>query len=90
MLRFPFLVAALVLAACTKDVAAPADLPVAVAAARFAANEATPVDANTPEYRAMAGWVPGAVLLSDFAEFSFAELPADKSRPLVFYCTSRG
>jgi rhodanese-related sulfurtransferase len=89
MSRLVLLTAALSLAACKKDEVRPAEIAVADAAARIAANQATPVDANTPEYREGAGWVPGAVLLSDFAEFSFAELPADKNRPLIFYCTSK-
>lgn len=88
MSRWFLMIAAVVaLAGCKK--AEVKEIAVADAAARFAANEATPVDANTPEYREGAGWVPGAVLLTDFHEYPLSELPADKSRPLVFYCTSR-
>ena len=78
------------LAACTR--AAPAkvqDISVADAQKQFAADEATPCDANDDEYRKAVGWVPGAVRLSNFDNYDLAELPADKSRPLVFYCTSR-
>ncbi|MER2564768.1 MAG: hypothetical protein ABTQ32_28845 [Myxococcaceae bacterium] len=65
------------------------DIAVADAAAQFRAKTATPVDANTPEYREGAGWVPGAVLLDDYLEYPLTVLPADHDRPLVFYCTSR-
>jgi rhodanese-related sulfurtransferase len=88
-MRTLFMVAGLVLiAGCKKDVA-PREVSVAEAAAQFNAGTATPVDANTPEYREGAGWVPGAVLLTDFADYPLSELPQDKGRPLVFYCTSR-
>ncbi|MBL8919739.1 MAG: rhodanese-like domain-containing protein [Myxococcaceae bacterium] len=87
MRRLVLLSWVLVVAGCRKP--APVEIAVADAAARFAANEATPVDANTPEYREGAGWIPNAVLLTDFHEYPLAELPADKDRPLVFYCTSR-
>jgi rhodanese-related sulfurtransferase len=83
-----FLPLLLVLAACRKE-AVVTETTVAEAAAAFSAHLATPVDANTAEYRDVAGHVPGAVLLSDFAQYPLSELPADKSRPLVFYCTSR-
>jgi rhodanese-related sulfurtransferase len=88
-MRTLFMAAGLVLiVGCKKD-AAPREVSVAEAAVQFNAGAATPVDANTPEYREGAGWVPGAVLLTDFAEYPLAELPQDKNRPLVFYCTSR-
>ena len=44
------------------------------------------VDANNPETREKFGVVPGALLLTDHRNFALAELPADKSQPLVFYC----
>jgi hypothetical protein len=86
-----FLVAALWLSflSCKKEPAAVAELAVAEAAAKFAASQATPVDANTDEYRQGAGWVPGAVLLTSFNDYPLTELPEDKNRQLVFYCTSR-
>lgn len=77
-----------VLVGCKRE-AVVKDIAVADAAAQFLAKSATPVDANTPEYREGAGWVPGAVLLSDYLEYPVTELPADHDRPLVFYCTSR-
>jgi hypothetical protein len=48
------------------------------------------VDANTEDFRKSNGKVPGAVLLASYREYDPARvLPADKERPLVFYCTSR-
>ena len=35
------------------------------------------------------GVVPGAVLLTDSESFALTELPADKSKPLVFYCANK-
>lgn len=86
---FILTVALSLLAGCKKDHPPTKELSVDDAAKQFAAGAATPVDANTPEYREGAGWVPGAVLLSEYHDFKDAELPADKDRPLVFYCTSR-
>lgn len=77
------------LVGCKKEHHPMKEISIADAAKQFAEGSATPVDANTPEYREGAGWVPGAVLLSEYNDFKDAELPADKDRPLVFYCTSR-
>jgi rhodanese-related sulfurtransferase len=30
--------------------------------------------------------VPGSILLTDSEDYAWSELPADKSKPLVFYC----
>ncbi len=47
-------------------------------------------DANTEEFRAQNGTVPGATLLADHDGYDCAKtLPADKNAPLVFYCTGR-
>lgn len=56
--------------------------------AKLAKNECTPVDANGPETRKNKGVIPGAIRLSDYETFAATELPADKSRPLVFYCAN--
>ncbi len=74
---------------CKRDSAPVKDLTVAEAATQFAAGTATPVDANTDDYRDAVGWVPGAVRLTDYNAYPLTELSRDKSRPLVFYCTSR-
>ena len=46
------------------------------------------VDANGAGTRKRMGVVPGAVLLSDYESFAPSELPADKSKALVFYCAN--
>ena len=48
-----------------------------------------PVDDNGQPTRERMGVIPGAVLLSDEVDFKPSELPADKARPLVFYCANR-
>jgi rhodanese-related sulfurtransferase len=55
---------------------------------KLAAGECTPVDANGTETRKKMGVVPGAVLLTDSESFNVNELPADKSKALVFYCAN--
>ncbi len=52
----------------------------------LAAGSCVAVDANGDPTRKRMGVIPGAVLLSDFEVFALSELPADKSKGLVFYC----
>jgi rhodanese-related sulfurtransferase len=54
--------------------------------ASIAKHEATPVDANGDSTRKHMGVLPGAVLLTDSDGYDLNELPADKSKSLVFYC----
>lgn len=54
----------------------------------LAGNQCQAVDANGDATRKKMGVIPGAVLLSDSAQFNAAELPADKSKSLVFYCAN--
>ncbi len=56
--------------------------------AKLAANDCQAVDANGDATRKKMGVIPGAVLLTDSDAFSTAELPADKSKTLVFYCAN--
>lgn len=56
--------------------------------AALAKNEWQAVDANGDATRKKMGVVPGAVLLSDSETFTASELPADKSKGLVFYCAN--
>ena len=44
------------------------------------------VDANNDQARAEVGMVPGAIKLSSYNQYALSELPADKSKTLVFYC----
>jgi rhodanese-related sulfurtransferase len=55
---------------------------------KLASGECVPVDANGQETRKKMGVVPGAVLLTDSESFNVSELPADKSKSLVFYCAN--
>jgi len=87
---------------CSKDQPAPATQdPVQVPVAdpvptigvdeldqQLASKAAVPVDANGDPVRKKMGVIPGAVLLSDYETFLPSELPADKTKPLVFYCAN--
>jgi rhodanese-related sulfurtransferase len=55
-------------------------------AALIEAKQAQPVDANGADTRKEYGTLPGAVLLTNYRSFDLSELPADKSKELVFYC----
>lgn len=57
-------------------------------AARLARGECRAVDANGDATRKRQGIIPDAVLLSDYETFLPSELPADKSKGLVFYCAN--
>jgi rhodanese-related sulfurtransferase len=46
------------------------------------------LDANNQETRAKYGVIPGATLLTNFVEYSTAELPKDKDAKLIFYCAN--
>lgn len=46
------------------------------------------LDANVEGVRRDAGVIPGALLLSSFRDYDWAELPEDKKSRLVFYCAS--
>src|SRR3569623_1086885 len=91
-MRKIFLAAALLAAsACTKaDKGAARVQTVTVDAADKAstAGQAQAVDANGEATRKRMGVVPGAVLLTDSESFAVSELPADKGKPLVFYCAN--
>ena len=45
-------------------------------------------DANGADTRSDYGIIPGARLLSHYEDYEVTELPAEKSRKLVFYCAS--
>ena len=51
-------------------------------------SEAQAVDANGDATRKKLGVIPGAVLLTDSETFAAGELPADKTKSLVFYCAN--
>ena len=55
---------------------------------KLAGKDCQAVDANGEGTRKKMGVIPGAVLLTDSEAFSTSELPADKSKTLVFYCAN--
>lgn len=83
------------LTACSHDKpdaaakAGPAEISIDQLDAMLAKGACTPVDANGETTRKKVGVIPGAVLLSDYETFASSELPADKQRPLVFYCANQ-
>jgi hypothetical protein len=56
----------------------------------IAANVVTAIDCNGERTRKKLGVVPGAVVISDEETYPVSELPADKARRLVFYCSDAG
>ena len=50
--------------------------------------KATVLDANSNDFRAKNGVIPGAILLTSSSEFAVSELPAKKDTKLVFYCAN--
>ncbi len=46
------------------------------------------VDANSKRTREKHGVVPNAVILSSSAKYDLAELPSDKTKELIFYCSN--
>ncbi len=64
------------------------DVSVEQVDALLAQGACTAVDANGRATREREGVVPGAIILSHYARYAAAELPADKTRKLVFYCTN--
>jgi rhodanese-related sulfurtransferase len=49
---------------------------------------AIPVDANSEKTRKENGTVPGAVILTSSYKYDLAQLPNDKSKDLIFYCSN--
>lgn len=49
---------------------------------------AVPIDANSEKTRKKNGTVPGAVLLTSSYKYDLAQLPEDKDKDLIFYCSN--
>ena len=49
---------------------------------------AVAVDANSEKTRKKNGTVPGAVILTSSYKYDLAQLPSDKSKDLIFYCSN--
>ncbi len=82
------LLLATALMACSHKAPEPATVTVDEVASAIARGAVQPVDANGESTRKHEGVLPGAILLSDYETFQLSELPADKARPLVFYCAN--
>lgn len=72
----------------TQEPAAIAEIGVDELERQLADGACVPVDANGPPTRKKLGVIPGAVLLSDYEAFALSELPADKTKRLIFYCAN--
>ena len=46
------------------------------------------VDANSASTREKNGTVPGAIILTSSYKYDLAQLPEDKSKDLIFYCSN--
>lgn len=88
-MRTALVLSVLVFAACAKHHSGVKEASVAEVAAHVKANSATICDANTVDFRAKHGVVPGAVLLTNYRDYALAQLPEDKARPVVFYCSNK-
>jgi hypothetical protein len=53
----------------------------------LASNTLTAVDCNGDGTRKKFGALPNAIMISDDEAYAPSELPADKTRKLVFYCS---
>jgi rhodanese-related sulfurtransferase len=49
---------------------------------------AVAVDANSESTRKKHGTVPNAILLTSSSKYDLAQLPQDKSKDLIFYCSN--
>ncbi|HUH05293.1 MAG TPA: rhodanese-like domain-containing protein [Kofleriaceae bacterium] len=54
----------------------------------IAANEVAVLDSNGDSTRKEHGKIPSATLLSSYTDYDLAELPAEKDKKLVFYCSN--
>ena len=77
-------------AAANEAKEAPAEIPeISVEDADKAIQAAAvAVDANSASTREKNGTVPGAVILTSSYKYDLAQLPEDKSKDLIFYCSN--
>ena len=70
--------------------AAPADTPVISVedASKALQSGAVAVDANSAGTREKNGTVPDAIMLTSSSKYELAQLPKDKSKDLIFYCSN--
>jgi rhodanese-related sulfurtransferase len=65
---------------------APKQLTVAQAVELQKSSKAQAVDANSTDFRAKNGVIPGAILLTSSSQYAATELPQAKDSQLFFYC----
>jgi rhodanese-related sulfurtransferase len=82
------LIAVLLVAGCAKQHHEVGTATVEDVDQKLSKGECVPVDANGEPTRKKMGVLPGAVLLTDSESYKLTELPADKTKPLVFYCAN--
>jgi phosphoribosylformylglycinamidine (FGAM) synthase-like amidotransferase family enzyme len=58
--------------------------------AAITSGQAIAVDCNGDRTRKKDGILPGAIMVTDEEQYGASELPADKSRKLIFYCADPG
>jgi phosphoribosylformylglycinamidine (FGAM) synthase-like amidotransferase family enzyme len=58
--------------------------------AAITSGQASAVDCNGDRTRKKDGILPGAIMVTDEEQYGASELPADKSRKLIFYCADPG
>jgi rhodanese-related sulfurtransferase len=78
-------------AGCAKDAPAPvemASVSVDELATLVQGGQCQVVDANGDTTRKRMGVIPGATLLTDYEGYALSELPADRAKKLVFYCSN--
>jgi rhodanese-related sulfurtransferase len=78
-------------AGCAKDAPVPAEMAsvsVDELATLVQGGQCQVVDANGDTTRKRMGVIPGATLLSDYEGYALSELPADRAKKLVFYCSN--
>ena len=78
------------LVGCKAANPAAADTPeISVAdASKALQSGAVAVDANSARTREKHGTIPDAIILTSSSEYELAQLPEDKSKDLIFYCSS--
>lgn len=77
-------------AAATKEAPAAVEIPeISVEDAEKAIQSgAVALDANSESTREKNGTVPGAVILTSSYKYDVTQLPDDKSKDLIFYCSN--
>jgi len=88
-LLFPLVLAVLLMGCRGANPAAAATPEISIEDASEALQSgAVAVDANSASTREKHGTVPGAIMLTSSSKYELVQLPEDKSKDLIFYCSS--